>query len=517
MTDTAPSLWTWLLALLPVAALLGLVLTERISTRLAAAGGLLTTTVVAATWFEAPLRTLTVAAGKGGWLGTWILAVVWPALLLYRVASSGGLDQLSEAFAALLERREEQLLVMAWILPSFVQGVAGFGTPIAVVAPILVALGWSTSRAVLYPLIGYHWSVTFGSMGSSFYMASLTAEFVGPAQLEFAREAAVLLSINAIVAPIIVLALDGGLTGVRRGARLVAVAGPAMAATLILTVQVVPAIGSLAAGAAGLLSVVGVMLVDRRRADRPAVINRGALTPLIPYGLLLVLALPVFLIPASRAWVSSHLTWGPTFPATATGRGWATAANTDYTPLSLLGHPGTYIFAATMVSMLLLGRQHGWKLNDIRALVGSWTRSLPAASVSIVLLAMLALVMVDAGMIATLATGIASVAGGAYPLAAPLIGALGSFMTGSTTSSNALFAALQAQVAELIDVPATILVAGQTVGGNVGNSVAPVVILVGLGALGEEEAVGRVLRQVLPVALGLLALVCLLVYLLAWA
>lgn len=517
MTESAPSIGTWLLALLPVAVLLGLVLTERISSRVAASGALVTTVVLASTWFEAPLGTLTVAAGKGAWLGAWILAVVWPALLLYRVASSGGLDRFSGAFAALLERREEQLLVMAWILPSFVQGVAGFGTPIAVVAPILVALGWSTSRAVFYPLIGYHWSVTFGSMGSSFYMASLTAEFVGPAQLELAREAAVLLGINAIIAPLVLLALDGGLAGVRRGARLVAVAGPAMAVTLVLTVQVVPAIGSLAAGTAGLLSALGIMLIDRRRADRPAIIDRRALTPLVPYGLLLALALPVFLVPSSRAWVGEHLTWGPSFPETETGRDWTTAAVADYTPFSLFEHPGTFILAATFVALVLFARQRRWGPNDIRPLLASWARSLPNASVSIVLLAVLALVMVDAGMIATLATGIASVAGSAYPLAAPVVGALGSFMTGSTTSSNALFAPLQAQVAELIDVSPTLLVAAQTVGGNVGNSVAPVVILVGLGALGEEEAMGRVLRRVLPIALGLLALVCVLVYLMVLA
>lgn len=514
MTAGDVSALTWTLAVLPVVLLLGLVITERVSTRVAVTSSLGATLLLAITHFQAPLHTVAVAVGKGAWLALWILAVVWPALLLYRLAASAGFDRLSDAFAALLSRREERLLVMAWILPSFIQGVAGFGTPIAVVAPLLVALGWSTSQAVVYPLIGYHWSVTFGSMGSSFYMASLTANLVGDAQSTLAAQAGMLLGVNALVAPIIILAMDGGFAAVRRGLRLIVVAGPAMALTLFHVVRVVPAVGSLAAGAVGLLAALGLVLLTRRRTA-PAPIERAALVPLIPYGLLLVLALPVFLVPASRTWVGEHLVVAPGFPATATGRGWTTAAVADYTPFALLGHPGTFILGSALLATALFLALRRVKTVELREAVRSWSRSLPNASTSMLFLAVLALVMVDAGMIAALATGIADVAGSAYPLVAPVIGALGSFMTGSTTSSNALFAALQRQVAELIGVSPSVLVAAQTAGGNVGNSVAPVVLLVGLGALGEEEAVGRVLRLVLPVAAGLLVLMAGIVYLLA--
>ena len=80
-------------------------------------------------------------------------------------------------------------------------------------------------------------------------------------------------------------------------------------------------------------------------------------------------------------------------------------------------------------------------------------------------------------------------------------------MTGSTTSSNALFSALQREVAGLIHVPPAALVAAQTAGGNVGNSVAPVVVLVGTGALGGEVEVSEVVRRVLPAAAGLMVVV----------
>ena len=111
-------------------------------------------------------------------------------------------------------------------------------------------------------------------------------------------------------------------------------------------------------------------------------------------------------------------------------------------------------------------------------------------------------------MVRTVARGAAAATGHAYPAIAPLVGALGSFITGSTTSSNALFSALQREVAQLIgDRPADLL-AGQLAGGNIGNSLAPVVILLGLSAVGSVRSAGQVLRMtLLPAAVLLLSVV----------
>ena len=105
-----------------------------------------------------------------------------------------------------------------------------------------------------------------------------------------------------------------------------------------------------------------------------------------------------------------------------------------------------------------------------------------------VLLASVAGVLVDSGMVRTVAQGRGGGHRDAYPAMAPLVGALGSFITGSTTSSNALFSALQADVAHLIGDPPADLLAGQLAGGNIGNSLAPVVILLGLSAVGSVRS-----------------------------
>lgn len=527
------SLWTWAAAAAPVALLFALVATGRVRSQVAAALVLGATVVIAATVFRADLPSALVALGKGLWLGLWILLVVWPALLLYRIAAAAGLSDIGETFGAVLPDRTDRLLVLAWIFPAFIQGVAGFGTPIAVAAPLLAAMGWSPIRAVLYPLVGYHWAVTFGSMGSSFYMASLTAGLEGGPQREFAVTAAGMLAGQCLIAGAAVLLLDGGRRGLRSGRRTLLLVGIPMALTLVATAAAVPAVASLAAAAVGLAVVAARAVRWRRgggqrpgaaggaggagRSHRSAAVDvRGAVALVSPYLWLLATALPVFIVPASRSWVGDNLVVAPSFPATGTGWGWTASAVEAYTPVQLLGHPGFYILLAAGLGLVTYRSAGLWRRVSGRAVARRWAGSLPAASLPVLLLASVATVLIDSGMVAILADGVGTVAGRAYPPVAPWVGALGAFLTGSTTTSNALFAAFQQNIAGLLDVAPTVLLAAQTAGGNVGNIVAPVVVLVGLSAMERTDEVAPVVRRGLPVAVAVLLWLSLLTGVLAW-
>ncbi|MDP9383794.1 MAG: L-lactate permease, partial [Actinomycetota bacterium] len=471
----------WALAVAPILLLVVLVVRGRRSTPVNATVTLAVATLIAAVAFGATPLGVAVALGKGAWTGLWILLVIWAALFLHAACRRVGLDGMGEALTSILRRRTENVLVVAWIFPSFVQGVAGFGTPIAVTAPLLILMGVRPVLAVALPLIGYHWAVGFGSVGSSFYMGAFTAGLSGAETAQYAQATAWLLGANAVLSGVLVALMFAGLHGLREGWRLIVLAGPAMAAVQAVTVRFEPGVGALAAGGAGLLvvAVLAVVRADAPSTVRPALVAVPAPGPgtsradeiaqapsyrrlalvLLPYALLLLGVLGVLLPPASRTWARSTLAWGPSFPATETRRGFEVAAVSDYQTLAALGHPASFIVFATLVSVLLWRLARRWPRRGLVELAGPWLAACRKASPSVVLLASLATVMADTGMVRTVAVGAAEATGPAFPLLAGLIGAVGSFTTGSTTSSNALFSALQADVARLIDVPPSRLLA----------------------------------------------------------
>lgn len=525
----------WTLAISPVALLLVLVLWGRLSMFINAGVTVLYAVVVALMGFESGGLTVAVGLGKGAWVGVWILYVIGPALLMHHLATRIGMASLGRALSRVLPSRSENVLLLAWVLPSFIQGVSGFGTPIAVAAPLLVALGVGVVRAVALPLVGYQWAVGFGSMGSSFYMGSLTARLDAAQTAEYALAASVALGINCLLAGVLVALMSGGLRALRESWLMIVTVGPAMALVQAAVAQVEPGIGALCGGAAGIATVFALRAVrsagsragPESRAsshvrleagddhDASVALTAGALdvendrtrakAAAVPYVLLALVALAVFLPPPVRSWAKHHLLVGPSFPSTTAGAGVTNEAVSLYNPVALLGHPGSFLLIASALSVLVWRLRDQWPPDSGGPVWRAAWHQFRKSSVSVLLLASVAGVLVDSGMVTTVARGAAEAAGTAYPVIAPLVGALGSFITGSTTSSNALFAALQVQVADLIGAPPAVLLAGQLAGGNIGNSLAPVVIVLGLSAVGgDRSSTGRVLRLTLPPATALL-------------
>ena len=505
-----------LLALAPLV-VLGALVARGLPTVRVALVAVAVAAVVAVTAFGAGPAVMGVATAKGVWSGLWILYVTWPATLLYRVAAAAGLDRVGPQLSALVPGETDRVLLLAWVLPSFVQGVAGFGTPIAVAAPLLLAVGVSPVRAVVLPLIGYQWSVTFGSMGSSFWMAALTGGLDGEGTAALAARASAYLAVDAVLAGTAVAWLHRGWAGLRESWTLLAGAGVAMGVVLQVAVRVEPSVGSLSAGAAGLAAVAlhRRLSRDRRPAHvgvvgppEPAISGAGRdlLVLLTPYLVLLGTVIAVLVPPTSRAWARTVLSLGPALPATTTAQGVTNGAVASHNPIALLAHPGSYMLLAAAVGVVVFRRTGRIGAGELPGLLRAWVRQAWRASPSILLLTTLAAVMVDAGMVRAIAEGVASTMGVVFPAVAPLLGALGSFATGSTTTSNALFGALQADIAGLLDLPAHLLLAAQTVGGNIGNAVAPVVVLVGVTAIGRsglEPAVSRDVARPVGVLLAL--------------
>ena len=123
---------------------------------------------------------------KGALLSIWVLSIIWAALFLFHlVDETGKIQVIGTWLARLAPSRALQVLLLAWVFTSFLQGIAGYGVPVAVVAPLMVGNGFAPSVAVITTLIGHSWSVTFGSLGASYSaLAGVTGKRPSPCSLE---------------------------------------------------------------------------------------------------------------------------------------------------------------------------------------------------------------------------------------------------------------------------------------------------------------------------------------------
>ena len=158
-------LWHWGLALAPLLLLLVLLVGLRWTAPEAGPIGMFLAIGIAFLAFDAPAEVIAIAGGKGMWDAVFVLYVVWSALLLYRVVErAGGFHALREGISEFSRNDLFLVLGFGWVFASFLQGIAGFGVPIAVVAPLLVGLGVKPLYAVVIPLIGHAWANLFGTL-----------------------------------------------------------------------------------------------------------------------------------------------------------------------------------------------------------------------------------------------------------------------------------------------------------------------------------------------------------------
>ena len=163
------NLLTWLLAFLPIAVVLVLMVGFRWGGKKAGPVGWVVAMVVAWLYFGAGPEVLLYSQLRGILLTLYVLYIIWMALVLYRVVDeAGAITVIGQGIARLTAEPTMQLLLLAWAFSAFLQGVAGFGVPIAVVAPLLIGLGFAPVVAVAAVAIGHSWSVTFGDIASSF-------------------------------------------------------------------------------------------------------------------------------------------------------------------------------------------------------------------------------------------------------------------------------------------------------------------------------------------------------------
>lgn len=483
------------LAIIPIVLILILMVGFRWGASRAGGAGYMSAFLVAVVFFGAGPEVLAYAHAKAVFLIVDVLLIIWTAFLLFRVVDeAGAIRVLGQALPHLTADRGMQALVIGWAFASFLQGVGGFGVPVAVIAPILVGLGFPALTAVVIPSLGHAWAVTFGSLGSSFnaLMAAtgLTWELL-------ASPAALFLGTAGLGVGLMVAHAAGGWKAVRRLFVPIVVMGGAMGVGQYLAATGgLWNIGGFIGGMIGL--VVGFPLARqfRGQGEQDGDVQWGRLVvALSGYGILILLTLCVQLIPQVQEALGGFVL-GWAFPATETALGFRTPAGPGR-QIYLLRHAGMILFTSSLVSYLIF-RLAGWYEKDaLGRILGGTVQRVITSSVGISSMVLMAVIMQHAGMTDALARGVSATLGQAYPLLAPWMGAMGAFMTGSNTNSNLVFAALQMRTADLLGVSIPIILAAQTSGAALGSVIAPTKVIVGASTAGMAGREGEVMRKML--------------------
>ena len=511
--DPAAAVLAGLPLLVVLIAMLGL----RWSAARAGAAGLVLGLLVAVLAFGFGVRSLPelgALAATGGvllealFIAATILWIVFPALCIHELQlRTGAIDVLRDALARLSGDPRILALLVAWFFVLFVEGAAGFGTSVALAAPFLVAAGFGRVEAVAIALIGHAAGVSFGAVGTPILAQVAITGFTGG---ELAAATVIYHSLAGPLLPLVVLLLaTRTLPRERRAGRgawgwtLLAAASFLIPPHLLATYggpELPTRPGSLLGGLAfvGVLRVAGGRGWGRRerasdevptsaptdgpsaRPPRPvALATAGA-----PYLVLVAAVLATRLLPplqdalsgATWAWQ-----WGP--------------FGGSFAPLY---HPGSLLLLAFLAG-------GAWQRAPRRAALGAARdAALRLVPVALALVAMLGLsrLMVHAGMIEALADATAAGAGPAWPYVAPFVGLLGTFVTGSATTSNILFSDFQLVAARGLDLSPTVMLGAQGFGAAVGNIVCPHNLSAAAATVGLVGREGEVLKRTLWVALG---------------
>lgn len=510
-----------LAAAIPIVVILFTMVQWRWSGTKAGVAGWVIAMVLAPTLFQADFTLLWYAHIRSLLLSLFVLYIVWAALLLYHVVNEAqAVQDIAMGVARLTGDSLTQLLVLGWLFSSFLQGVSGFGVPVAVIAPLLIGMGFDPMLSLVATSISHGWAVTFGSAGTSFLSLVAVTGIPGTAM---AAENAIILGVAAFFCGWSVAHLHSGWRGVWRSTLFIVVVGVVVAVTQYwLAIAGFYSVAAFGAALAGLIVAVPLARLPLYRGETQVVVpNRPRLRTRLPlsvaaYGLFLIVIPAADGIPALHAMLNQViLDWN--FPETMTGLGWMVPAGGGRS-VSLFGHTGALIIYISLMAFgmfALAGRYTDGIGAAATRILRKTVKGSQATTLSILFLSAMGLVMDNSGMVYSLAVGLQQLVPTAfYPMMAPLIGSLGAFVTGSNTNSNVLFGPLQQQVAVLTNLAVPAILAAQSAGASVGSIIAPAKLVVGASTANLSGSEGETLRRLAPYVVLLLLVMGGLTYLL---
>lgn len=501
-------------AVLPILTLVVLLGAMRMRAQWAASVALAAALGVAIGAYGMPVDQAVLSAGEGATFGLFpIMWIVVAAIWVYNMTvETGHVAVLRRSIASISEDHRIQAVLIAFCFGTLMEALAGFGAPAAMTAIMMVSLGFEPVKAALIALLGNTAAVPFGALGIPITtLSDVTGLDTGDLGAMVGRQTPLL----GLIVPSILVGMVDGRRGLRQTWPAAAIAGLIFAAAQftcsnhisVELTDIVAAISSLLALVA-LLRVWTPGRVTGRRDDAVQDSGRDVLLAYSPY-LVIVAVFSIAQMPAVRTELAD-LPWSASFawPGLDIRNADGDALSTVVFHFNWLPAAGTLMLVCGLITMAVI------RLPPARALRVARATVIQLRAATLVVPSVLALAYVANQSGQTLTLGLwAAGAGSAFAFFSPAIGWLGVAVTGSDTSSNALFGAVQVAAAHDAGAPPQLLAAANASGGVLGKMISAQHLAIAAAAVGLQGQEGRLFRRVAGWSVGLLVVVCALVYL----
>jgi len=503
----------------------------------------LTFLLVLLVW-KTPLNWVLASSLNGVVIALKIIIIVFGALtLLFTLRESGALAAINRGFISISPDRRVQAIIIAWLFGAFIEGSAGFGVPAALVAPLLLSLGFPALAAVMVALIANSTPVSFGAVGtptligvgSSLNTPEIVANLAdnGLEYGEFIHQIGVWTalqhSLPGIFIPLIMVVMLTRFFGENRSIKEGLAIWPYaifaglcfVVPYLLIAIFLGPEFPGMIGGLMGLAILIPAtkagFLVPKKSWDFPekakweknwmgSISIKGdndhvkislfkAWIPYILIGLLLVLSRVQFL--PFNSWIKSLNFVSPEL--------FGTTVITDFAPLSIPGIMPFLLIALVSIPLF------GMKRKQVSIAWREAVKRIKGPFIALIFAVPLVRIMMQSGtnpneylsMPIAMAQSMVSLFHGAWPMVDAFIGALGSFMSGSNTVSNMLFSLFQYSIAENLGISHLLVVSLQNVGGALGNMICVHNVIAACATVGLIGVEGLLIkRNLIPMTIA---------------
>lgn len=456
------------------------------------------------------------AAIEGGIGAIWpICLIILAAMFTYNICvKTGAMEMIKRLLTSVTNDKRVLVMLLTWGFGGFMEAIAGFGTPVAIPAAMMVGLGFDPIFSAVVCLVANSIAPPFGSVAIP---TTSAAGAVGLDAALLSGPAINMLVIPAIIVPFIIVWMTGKACGSKKPFEGMIPFTIVAALSYIIPAAIVGNfVGAEFVDLIGCVICLIVLVVFAKKMppttdpaymieaseEEASDVKFGMGAAVLPYILMLVFLLGTSkLVPPINAFLGKFST---AFSVYA-GEGAATIK------LAWIGNAGTLILLAGIIG----GFAQHMSIGEMLSTLGQTLKNMWKAMVTVIAIIALAKVMGYSGMTTAIATLLADLTGSIFPLFAPICGILGTFVTGSTTSSGVLFAKMQYEVAELIGANPVMLVAANLAGGGIGKLISPQSIAIGVAAIGLEGSDGKIMTKTVGICIVLGIIVCIMSYLLA--